>query len=185
MVHLGNRHGFLLAIGFLSPVATGLEPGRAIAGRALAYDHVREVGSNWGPEVSYFLAQVGIKRPAPWCGAYAFTIRKEAGYIPKGKASAYAWVPSWVNAGKVIWKRSSGERPTRHLIKQGDVILLWYPKLKRLGHIGTVIEVRKDGVVCSEGNTNTGGSREGDGVRLHYRPFNTIHTIVRPSWILE
>jgi len=181
MVHVGHIYGLLLVVGLLGPSPLRQEPGRLIALRARAYDGVRESSPNWGKEVSYFLSQVGIKSPAPWCGGYAFTIRKEAGYPPIGKNTAYAWVPSWVNSGKVIWKRSSGQRPERHLVRQGDVILLWYPKLKRLGHIGTVIEVRKDGVISSEGNTSLGGSREGQGVHEHYRAFESIHTIVRPQ----
>jgi hypothetical protein len=178
---MGRIHGLLLIIGFLKPTLISQKPGDLIVHRALAYDGVEEVGSNWGPEVSYFLKQVEIDFPAPWCGAFAYAIRKEVGYEPTGKPRQYAWVPSWANAGKVVWKRSSNKKPYRHQVRPGDVILLWYPSLKRLGHIGTVIQVRKDGVVTSEGNTNRAGSREGQGVGQHFRSWDVIHTIMRPS----
>ena len=181
MEHLGRLHALLLTVGVLIPDGRAITVQEAIVARAVAYDGVREVGENWGPDVSCFLANVSIHVPAAWCGGYAYTLRKESMGEPPGDPKRYAWVPSWLTSGNTVWLRSSGQRPDPGTVQVGDVVLLWYVKLKRHGHIGTVIEVRKDGVVASEGNTNQAGSRQGQGVYQHFRSFDIIHTIVRPA----
>jgi hypothetical protein len=64
---------------------------------------------------------------------------------------------------------------------EGDVFLLWNTQLVRFAHTGIVVRVRGDGETpgsgawfdCDtiEGNTDLGGSREGDGVMKRVRRF--------------
>lgn len=175
MAYLGGLLGGLLLAGILTA-----QCGPLVVERAKAYEGIREREPNDGPQVAYFLAMVDIHEPSAWCGGFGYTLRAEAGCPPPGPAKQYAWVPSWRKPGTVIWERASNQRPDPGQIQPGDVALFWYIKLGRLAHLGTVTEVRKDGVFLMEGNTNIAGSREGQGVYLHWRPFNTIHTIVRP-----
>ncbi len=65
--------------------------------------------------------------------------------------------------------------------QDGDVFLLWNAKLGRFAHTGVVARVRATGATTGtergfecdtiEGNTDAGGSREGDGVMRSVRRF--------------
>jgi hypothetical protein len=65
--------------------------------------------------------------------------------------------------------------------QDGDVFLLWNAKLGRFAHTGVVARIRGTGATTGtepwfecdtiEGNTDAGGSREGDGVMRSVRRF--------------
>ena len=64
----------------------------------------------------------------------------------------------------------------------GDVFTLYYPKLKRIGHTGFFDKQINSKIYRSvEGNTNAAGSREGDGVYIKYRSYNSTYSINRWS----
>ena len=66
--------------------------------------------------------------------------------------------------------------------QQGDVFTLYYPHLKRIGHTGFHDKKIIDKIFKSvEGNTNSAGSREGDGVYVKYRSYRAIYSLNR--WI--
>lgn len=128
-----------------------------VAGR---YVGVREQGSNRGMEVEKWLHAVGAKPGDSWCAAFVYSMFLEAAEsanppmvnpCPRTAGALHLWslAPSWA--------RFSGPSP-------GAIFVIDHGKGK--GHVGFVEGVDPGGldIYTIEGNTNDGGSREGDGV---------------------
>ena len=106
-------------------------------------------GSNDGVRVREYLASAGIHDPEPWCASFV-----NWGCLQIGKPGFGAWTPSWNQPSLAI------EKPRRSAWG-----LVYFPGLKRYGHIFVVTEVYDNGNIATvEGNTNNDGSREGTGV---------------------
>lgn len=146
--------------------------GKDIAAAASDYVGVREAtGRNDGPEVEYFLAGVDMQRGVAWCGAFAYAAHVEAGIRPPGKASAYAWSPTWFST-------ASRDIPIDRC-EAGDVMGIYFPSLGRIAHVG-IVEWRDGNVITTiEGNTNDALSRDGDGVYRKRRKAGTIKATAR------
>lgn len=119
---------------------------------------VREVGRNAGERVRAFLASVGLPVGYAWCAAFVSWSLKQAGLSlgPKrGRAAVRNWRDWAVVAGRIT------KEPER-----GDLFYLMHNRAQ--GHIGIFLRWLdgKEGrmFMSIEGNTNIGGSREGDGV---------------------
>lgn len=145
--------------------------GRLVAEAAAEYVGVRELtGRNDGPEVEYFLALTGLGRGYAWCGSFAYAAHVEAGVIPKPPPSAYAWTPTWFVGAKQIPMGS---------IMPGDVVGIYFPSLGRIAHMAIAEERNGHTVTTIEGNTNDGGSRDGEGVYRRYRKTGTLKAAAR------
>lgn len=143
---------------------------------ALTQVGIRESGGrNRGPEVDKYLRCVGLK---PERGAYAWC----AAFVCWSVAEAYqrdhwargltgsAMLPIRMTAGVfVLW----AEIARRCKAKPGAVFIIDHgmnpEKTFRRGHTGFVVNVVGDEILTVEGNTNPGGSREGDGVYARRR----------------
>lgn len=129
--------------------------------KALAWaDHfatlkVQEIGANRGPWVVRFLASVGLGPGYPWCASFANYCLEQAGFTggpTKGRGAVRNWA---------AWGRQTAR--TFVVPMRGD--LFYWLNPDGTGHIGLVCNVGKDGTIATcEGNTDAGGSREGDGV---------------------
>jgi hypothetical protein len=114
-------------------------------------------GSNWGRPVQEYLEAAGINRPAPWCAAFI-----EWGLQKIGRKGAGAYVPSWNQPSHRI------DRPSI-----GSLGLVWFPQMKRYGHIFCVKRVTSSrSIETIEGNSNAEGSREGYAVVSRVRPVS-------------
>lgn len=67
---------------------------------------------------------------------------------------------------------------TLHKVRAGQVFGIYYSNLKRVGHVGFIEKVDGGTITTIEGNTNGGGSREGDGVYRKIRRLSQMHKIV-------
>jgi hypothetical protein len=67
---------------------------------------------------------------------------------------------------------------TLHKVKPGHVFGIYYTNLKRVGHVGFIEKIDGGSATTIEGNTNGGGSREGDGVYRKIRRLSQMHKIV-------
>ena len=115
------------------------------------------IGSNWGQPVQEYLEAAGINRPAPWCAAFI-----EWGLQKIGRKGAGAYVPSWNQPSHRI------DRPSI-----GSLGLVWFPQMKRYGHIFCVKRVTSSrSIETIEGNSNAEGSREGYAVVSRVRPVS-------------
>lgn len=132
---------------------------------------VREVGrNNDGPEIRQYLKSVGINQPVPWCAAFVRWCFDQC-HIP---VTGNAWSPSWFPAAKTIYRQGKGQTP-----QNGDVFGLYYPKLKRIGHVGFIIGWQGNHAVTIEGNTNAAGSRDGNVVAKKRRLKSQIFAVSR------
>lgn len=134
---------------------------------------VREAtGKNDGPEVEMYLRSVGLGKGYSWCSAFVKWSLDEV-EIPN---KINAWSPTAENRNHLVYSN-------RKLISDpipGDVFTIWYPRLKRIGHTGFIDGKQNESIfITVEGNTNSQGSREGDGVYRKYRSKNTLHSISR------
>lgn len=134
---------------------------------------VREAtGNNDGKDVEKYLRSVKTPKGSAWCAAFVKWCFDESGV----RTTITAWSPTAHNRYNIVYSNSSQVKE----IQRGDVFTLYYPKLKRIGHTGFVR--RKFGMnslETVEGNTNSAGSREGDGVYIKIRPKSSIYSITR------
>jgi hypothetical protein len=138
---------------------------------ALSQEGVREInGSNSGPEVDQYLACVHAAPGNPWCSAFAsWCIKKAAtdlGITPELTFSASTYG---------LWTKN----PTLQMATPTDncIFLIDHGLSKqgnRIGHVGLVVSVNGNGLETIEGNTNAGGSRNGDGVYRRTRQVSEI-----------
>lgn len=133
---------------------------------------IREkTNNNDGREVEMYLASAGLTKGQPWCAAFVTWTYKNAGV----KALVSGYSPAWFPAGKVIWKNQKGQQPNR-----ADVFGLWFANKGRIAHVGFIDKWDEGNyAVTVEGNTNEGGSRDGDGVYRKRRLKRQIHVISR------
>ena len=133
---------------------------------------IRErTNQNDGKEVEMYLASAGLAKGNPWCAGFVTWSYKTAGI----KAVKSGYSPAWFPREKVIWQNQKGETP-----RQADVFGIYFASKGRVAHVG-FIDAWQDGnyAVTVEGNTNEGGSRDGDGVYRKRRLKRQIYIISR------
>lgn len=133
---------------------------------AATYVGIRETKRNRGPEVDAFLFDVGLdatKGSYAWCAAFVYACFKRASGAlqiqnpaPRTAGVLKMWnkTPFWFRGGPAA----------------GAVFIIDHGGGK--GHTGFVESVGQLHIVSIEGNTNDGGSREGDGVYRRTRRMN-------------
>lgn len=134
--------------------------------------NVRETAPNQGYMVDKYLRSVGVTVPAPWCAAFV-SYNLQQYKIPN---PCSAWSPNYAVTKDAIYKaKMSTANPMA-----GDIVTFYYPHLKRVGHVGFYCRKDPTGyIITIEGNTNGGGSREGDGVYRKKREMSKIYAITR------
>jgi hypothetical protein len=158
---------------------------------AHSYLYVKEIKPNWSPEIDLFMAAAGLPDNKKkfqktgegyyWCGGYICKCLEVAGfYNPKT-----GWAASIVKHNS-IYKKSSGKKlPTQSMMMGG----IYYPNLKRMGHVLFIIKSENDYIITIEGNTGiqTGTSesddRNGQGVCKKKRKPSSIHEASAPKEI--
>ena len=160
---------------------------------AEAAKNVREVGGmNRGPDVEKYQKTVGLSPGSPWCAAFvAWCVMTSKGQItPPGWCSGSA-ITSWhrgsrkmLPAGFATPEKAGFEAAVRPgwiwvRAKDGAGAVAARNGTWVQGHTGIVIAVDAEGFHTVEGNTNSAGSREGDGVYRKIHRWNYATDIVR------
>ncbi len=133
-------------------------------------------GNNDGKEVEKILATVGLGKGFPWCAAAVKYGLLNAGIVSAKQINGMAL--SCENKKSFVYKSRTWLRQLIH----GDVFTIYYARLKRIGHTGFVDRIANKEygtVVTYEGNTNSGGSRDGDGFYVRIRQIASLHSISR------
>lgn len=137
----------------------------AIAGTQVG---MRETSRNSGPEVDAYLASVGLGPGYSWCAAFVFWC------FHKASVDAQDVNPCPRTAGALHMRELADAAELRDTPEAGDVFVIDHGH--GLGHVGFVESFKPDGtLVTVEGNTNGGGSREGDGVYRRTRKTTEIN----------
>jgi hypothetical protein len=152
-----------------------------------AYDEVgvMEVGNNAGTMVELYLASVGLGGGYPWCAGFVHYCHRSCGEVMKPERE-FAAAAKWASKNEVFHKGQldmyEGDHlghPFMRISEDGDIFTLYYAKLGRVGHVGIVVGESEDYLETIEGNTSSGGSREGDGVYRRKRLKRTIFSVNR------
>ena len=169
-----------LFLAFLSNALAG--PG-VEAQRLLVVEQARRAigikeatGRNDGPVVDEILASVKLEGTrAPWCAAFIVWVGDKAfGATLFNPYPRSAWSPVFV--AEPTWDRQRRGVP----LKPADVFGIWFNSMGRVAHVGLVEKNEGDWLVTIEGNTNGGGSREGDGV---YRRRRLAVNVLGKGWL--
>jgi len=133
---------------------------------------VRELtGKNDGPAIKMYNATVGLPEGYSWCAAFVKWCLIKAGYGDNVKNT---------NAMALSFHKTDRLIKDYNQLRPGDVLTLYYVKLKRIGHTGFFDRRINSRIYRSvEGNTNEAGSREGDGVYVKYRSFRATYSFSR------
>lgn len=131
-------------------------------------------GHNDGPEVEEYLVFVNRKKGDYWCAAYVSWCFYKAGIV----AIRSGWSPSWFQTKYVIYVRGATNNKTP---SAGDVFGIYFPKLKRIAHVGFVDKWAKGAscFVTNEGNSNAKGSNNGGAVVTLFRLKTQVQKISR------
>lgn len=133
---------------------------------------VREAtGRNDGSEVEMYLRSVDLGKGYAWCAAFLTWCHDQAG-IDNPQS---AWSPDWVNSNIVY--QANKPRISTFESKPGQVFGLYFESKRRIAHVGLITGEDRLHYRTIEGNTNNGGSREGDGVYRKIRYKRSIHII--------
>lgn len=151
---------------------------QTIVAAAKGYKGQEEIQPNQGfkdPSFAAKMLAVGFYKGASWCGFYVMVVL----------FGAYADAPEILKYLKAycspsthtMWAnfRASKEVITGQIPKLGAVAI-WQEGSGTNGHTGIVIGVSPDNrhFVCSEGNSNSDGSRNG------YEVSENLHTVGKP-----
>lgn len=128
---------------------------------------VREFsGRNDGIRVEAYLASADLKKGLPWCGGFISWVYQQAGY----SRPRTGWTPALFPLSRLT-----------KLALPGNLLGVYFPKLKRIGHVGLIEKLDGDWCLSVEGNTNGQGSADGDGVYRKRRHVKTIYQIA--DWV--
>lgn len=127
--------------------------------------------SNRGTLPKLALSMVGLDEGHAWCAGFTTLagVRALGAAWPVPRSGRVQTVYEWAEkAGRIVASPVAG-----------DLFVLWYPSLKRYGHIGFVASVLEGSVSTIEGNTGPDGSREGYGVFRKTRPITDRMKFIR------
>lgn len=159
-------------VNFTGDVAIGTDKFKATMAWYANEVGVKEVGgNNKGKRVGYYLkTTANLPEGYAWCAAYVYTGAHDNGIVIPKSAMA-----SVVASGNVVYKRNSTKSPHFPTIEGDSIIVFGLHNGKRIFHTGVFAEVKSSAVKTYEGNTNGGGSADGDVVGILIRPKGTIY----------
>jgi len=153
---------------------------------ALAQVGARESGNNGGPDVRRYQAATTLPPgPWPWCAAFVcWCLRywiadpESARWLRLRVTTPDAWRPKTARAfGLIDWARARPVTvqilPESARARPGDVVVFDF------SHTGIVVDDTPHWVRTVEGNTDAGGSREGDGVWQKQRSRALVQVFLR------
>lgn len=155
--------------GAMAPAERGVDLGETLVSVARRWVGLRELLGNRGPLVRVLCN--GQEGPAwAWCAGFVRQVTRQA---------CAAWsvaTPAWLSLRVTELARGAQraeafipERDARGTVRAGDLFLVRHAG--RWTHTGLVVAAEPGGVRTIEGNTNRGGSRDGDSVRASVRPW--------------
>lgn len=170
---------------------------------------VLESGLNGGSEVEKYLHYVNLSKGNPWCAAFVCWVFGQAGIAnPRTAwsptlfpASKIIWSresgtksrepgrPPRIDYGFPP-RQTTGNRqqitgnrqPDSYRLLTpgtGDVFGIYFPEKKRIAHAGFIDSWDGTWLISVEGNTNTSGNPDGDGVYRKRRPTSSIYQVAR------
>lgn len=151
-----------------------------VARKEIGVREGRDRNGNWNNRVKYndwyvdVLKMGSAFRTSAWCAIFVSWVARQAG-VPTSVIPNHAWTPS----GDAFF-RSKNRRVSTP--RAGDIFYVYYPTRGRVAHVGIVESYSNGYITTIEGNTNTSGSSQGNGVyRLRRRVTSNIR-VYRPAY---
>jgi hypothetical protein len=139
---------------------------------------VRETKTNGGERIVEYQRATWLPvGPWPWCAAFVcWCVREAMGgdeYTFPRPETAGAW--DFENWCRSVDNSVTLRKPHKDNIRRGDIVIFTF------SHIGIAVgDISKDGIIQTvEGNTNSEGAREGDGVYRKRRHASKIRSVIR------
>ena len=137
------------------------------------WNGVEEItGNNDHPMITKAMQLCGLpgNKGYPWCAACMAEIHDNANIPAPNSARVVNWFKQ-----NVVWKREWGDK--YFTVQPGMVGAIYYSRLGRYGHIVLIIGEDNNNYYTLEGNTNSAGSREGQGFYKKIRSKKSIAAI--------
>lgn len=141
----------------------------------------RDSNGNWNNRVKYnawYADKVNDNGflTSAWCATFVSWVANKAGALDK-IIPLHAWTPSGL-----VWFRKNATVSQGAGARVGDFFYVYYPNMGRVAHVGIVERVEGDFIVTIEGNTNTTGARQGNGVYRLRRKVNGNLYFAHPKY---
>lgn len=139
----------------------------------------RSSNGTWNNRIKYNDWYVSVTkneafRNAAWCEIFVSWCARQAG-IPTDVIPNSAYTPAGLNWYKARKRQVS-------VPQAGDIGYVFYPAIGMVGHVFIVERREGNDVITIEGNTNTSGSSQGNGVYRLRRPISSRLRFVRPAY---
>jgi len=137
-------------------------------------------GNNDGPIIEKILSTCGLNIPAPWCACYLNHGLEMIG--KEGPWKQPAFTPRWFeDPNRIVYTRDID--PVYTTFQKGWIGGIYFRSKGRIAHVVCVLEDFGDSYILTiEGNTNSAGSREGNGVYIRIRHKSEIYMCA--NWLL-
>ncbi|RZM19433.1 MAG: CHAP domain-containing protein, partial [Pedobacter sp.] len=106
----------------------------------------------------------------PWCAAFISWVFKQHGFLEPNTG----WSPAMFPNTRIL------SNAVKNATK-ANVFGIYIIAKKRIAHVGFVEDQHRGWVTTIEGNTNSAGSNEGDGVYRKLRHIRTIRSFA--DWV--
>lgn len=154
----------------ITPVSSNILGVRALEVAKTQLNVREKTGHNDGEAVESYLKSVGLGKGYAWCAAFVYWCFNQA------SKQLEIDNPLYKTAGVMDhWNKAESKRVINP--QEGDIFIMDFGRGK--GHTGFVINGDGDRIITLEGNTNDGGSREGDGVYKRNRSKSSIKGYIR------
>lgn len=136
-----------------------------------------ETGWNTGPEIDKYFEVSEFSPGVAYCSIFIMWGYEQIGVVYCGTP----WSPSWFIEATTIYQRGSY---TFYTPRFGDAFGIYFRSKGRVAHVGFILAWMPETGMCLtlEGNTNSGGSREGDGIFIRSRKISEIYQVARFIW---
>ena len=155
----------------------------AVAAKEIGVREGRDANGNWNNRVKYttwYANHPLIKNTAfltsAWCAIFVSWVAAQVGAVGT-LIPLHAWTPSGL-----AWFQKRGLVTRGTGAKAGDVVYFYYPTKGRVAHVGFVESVSGGYMTTIEGNTNTTGSNQGNGVYRLRRRITSNHYFAHPQY---
>ena len=163
----------------MSAATTTVDNILKIAATQIGVREGRDADGNWNNRVKYTTWYAGVVGQtafltSAWCAIFISWLAWQAGGL-RTIIPLHAWTPSGLS-----WFKARGQVVSTP--KRGDIVYFYYPSKGRVAHVGIVERVDGNYIVTIEGNTNTSGSSQGNGVYRLRRLITSNTIFCRPAY---
>lgn len=117
----------------------------------------------------------------PWCAMFVWWVFRECGVNLKSYSDNVAYTPNF--ADDLL---RHGWSVDKHTARPGDIVFFNFPdKVRRIQHVGIVVQNNGGSLVTIEGNTSGGNNSNGGKVMQRNRAMSVVAGVRRPPMLAQ